>query len=299
MKIAVYCRDLDADDAQFADFVIGTLLQDQHEVLVTERLKEEFYNTERFYNHDDLKNSGGIDFLFSLGGDGTFLEAASLVGDLKIPIVGINTGRIGFLTGINKKDFLKAYQAIQQKRFSIEERSLLHATCNDVKVLPSSFALNDITLHSMGESFLSNFNVKIDGETLNSYWSDGLIISTPTGSTAYSLSCGGPILLPATEANVITPISSHSLSVRPIVVPSQHEITVTVGGRGVHAILTMDFHRVELPIPATVKITKEKFTIRSVRFENIDFFTVIREKLYWGVDKRNEVTTHPFFSDPQ
>lgn len=288
MKIAVYCRDLDADDAQFADSVINTLLQDQHEVLVTERLKEDFYNTERFDNHHDLKNSGVIDFLFSLGGDGTFLEAASLVGDLKIPIVGINTGRIGFLTGINKKDFQKAYQALQENRFSIEERSLLHVACNDVDVLPSSFALNDITLHSLGESFLSNFNVKIDGEMLNSYWSDGLIISTPTGSTAYSLSCGGPILLPATKANVITPIASHSLSVRPIVVPSQHEITVTVGGRGEHAILTMDFHRVELPIPATVRITKEEFNIHSVRFESIDFFTVIREKLYWGADKRNE-----------
>lgn len=288
MKIAVYCRNVNSQDAEFANEMIHTLLQDDHEVWVVKHLDTTSDDIQRFDNHNHLKNSGAIDFLFSLGGDGTFLEAAAIVGDLGIPIVGINTGRIGFLTGINKKDFQSAYQALQNGQFTIESRALLHLECADVKNLPSHFALNDITLHSAGDSFLAKFNVNIDNDTLNTYWADGLIIATPTGSTAYSLSCGGPILIPSTEGNVITPIASHSLSVRPVVVPNRHEITVTVAGRGQSAILTMDSHRIELPIPVTIKITKETFSIRTVRFERMDFFTVIREKLYWGADKRNE-----------
>ncbi|MDL2297171.1 NAD(+)/NADH kinase [Bacteroidales bacterium OttesenSCG-928-B11] len=291
MKIAVYCRNSNIDDAEFADFVIQTLLNDGHEIWAAAHLKTTFPNIQPFDNHNDLKTAKAIDFLFSLGGDGTFLEAASIVGDLNIPIVGINTGRIGFLTGINKKEFANACQALQESRFTIESRALLHIDAQGVENLPASFALNDVSLHSANTSFLSNYNVKIDGEVLNSYWSDGLIIATPTGSTAYSLSCGGPILLPATGANVITPIASHSLSVRPIVVSSEHEIEITVCGRGDRAILTLDFHRMEIPVPSTIKITKEKFDIKTVRFEGIDFFSVIREKLFWGADKRNENET--------
>lgn len=289
MKIAVYSRDVSMSDENFIDYMVRMLLQENHQVWVAHHVNVNFSKIQRFKDYLDLKEIPDFDFVFAVGGDGTFLEAASIVADLKIPIVGINTGRIGFLTGINKKDFLSAYYLLQEDKYTIEERSLLHLECDAAVDLPTSFALNDITLHSAGESFLSNYRVEIDGSLLNSYWADGLIIATPTGSTAYSLSCGGPILLPSTKGNIITPIASHSLSVRSVVIPSQHEISVTILGRGKQAILTMDSHRIEIPVPATVKITQEKFNIRFVRFGSVDFFKVIREKLYWGADKRNEV----------
>lgn len=286
MKIVIYSKTCKEENDGFLSYVVNFLLKSQHEVLIYGSCKEEFPNLHYIWTYQDLRKEKGIDFFFSLGGDGTFLDAAELVGDLNIPIVGINTGRIGFLTGIHKDEFEKAFAMLQTGKYQLEERSLLHVETTDV-TLPCRFALNDITVQSSGETSLSTIKVWINEKEVNTYWADGLIVATPTGSTAYSLSCGGPILLPTSQVNVITPIASHSLSVRPIVVPSDQPITLTIGGRSESFILTVDSHRILLPNPATIKITKETFVIKTVRFDAVDFFSVIREKLMWGMDKRN------------
>ena len=286
MKIALYSKNVSREDADFLSYVVKFLENKQHEILIHRHFGDYFPSLPVFYDHSSLKEHT-VDFLFSLGGDGTLLDAASIVGNSDIPIVGINTGRIGFLTNINQKDFEEAFAMLQQSLFTIEERALLRLEC---EALPagSCFALNDITVHSSNSSYLSAIKVWIDGQKVNTYWGDGLIIATPTGSTAYSLSCGGPIILPSTHVNVITPIASHSLSVRPIVVSADKEIILTIEGRNDSFTLTYDSHRVELPNASTITISKETFTIKTVRLDSTDFFSVIREKLMWGLDKRNE-----------
>ena len=287
MSIAIYSKNSHDEDVEFLSSIIHFLEERNYELLIFHHFKDQFPSLPCFANYDDLKKETSVDFLFSFGGDGTFLNAASIIGDLNIPIVGINTGRIGFLTNINKSDFERAFCMLQEDNYQIEERTLLHIESSDVSSWPCQFALNDITLHSSGESYLNTINVWIDGQKVNTYWADGLIVATPTGSTAYSLSCGGPIILPSTDVNVITPIASHSLSVRPIVVPANQEISITIEGRSDYFILTIDSHRMELPNPSSLSITKEKFTIKTVRFDSMDFFSVIREKLMWGLDRRN------------
>lgn len=288
MKIAIYSRNYCRGDEDFVQHVVDFLSASQHEIWIEKSFSEKFPDLNSFYNYTDLAGKPDIDFLLSLGGDGTLLEAASIIKDLNIPIVGINTGRIGFLTGINKNDFESAFHMLQEGSYEVEERALLHVETDSGMQLPSHFALNDVTLHSSNIPYINTINVWIDDQKVNTYWADGLIIATPTGSTAYSLSCGGPILLPSTRANVITPIASHSLSVRPIVIPDHQTITITIEGRSKSLILTLDSHRVELPNPATITISKEVFSTKTVRFKSIDFFSVIREKLMWGLDKRNE-----------
>ena len=287
MKIALYSKNVSREDVDFLSYVVKFLENKHHEILIHRHFGDYFPSLPTFCDHPSLKEQA-VDFLFSLGGDGTLLDTASIVRDLEIPIVGINTGRIGFLTNINKKDFEEACAMLQQGLFVIEERALLHLECEKLSN-GSCFALNDITVHSSNNSYLSTIKVWIDSQKVNTYWGDGLIIATPTGSTAYSLSCGGPIILPSTNVNVITPIASHSLSVRPIVVSADKEITLTIEGRNEYFVLTYDSHRVELPNATTIKISKETFAIKTVRLDSTDFFSVIREKLMWGLDKRNEI----------
>ena len=291
MKIAIYSRNHSEEDFGFIREVVECLTNKGVELLIPDNFKDKFKNVPSFASYHDLKRESPVDFLFSLGGDGTFLDTANLVGDLNIPIVGINTGRIGFLTGINKNDFEKSFEMLENKKYVLEERSLLHLECQDHVQLATHFALNDITLHSSDLSYVNTIKVWVNNEFVNTYWADGLIVATPTGSTAYSLSCGGPIIMPTVNANVIIPIASHSLSVRPIIVSADEEITVTFESRSDNFSLTLDSIRVIVKNPARLTISKEKFTIKTVRFLSADFFTVIREKLMWGLDKRNMTET--------
>ncbi len=287
MKFSVYSEKSHSDDLNFIESVFSFLIKQEHEVMANVKLAAFFPGISYYEKQEDLKKVGNINFFLSLGGDGTLLKSSSLVGNLDIPIVGINTGRIGFLTGVNKSDFEKAYHHLIKGDYTLENRTLLHLETDYPHVLPNNFALNDITLHASGEE-LSSIKVWINDRFLNTYWANGLIIATPTGSTAYSLSCGGPIIVPDSQVNVITPIASHSLSVRPIVVSSEDVIRVEIGGRADNFLLTLDHYRAELPNPAKITVSKENFTIKTVRFDEKDFFTVIREKLMWGLDRRNK-----------
>ena len=288
MKVAIYSRNFYQEEAEFIRSVFCFLTERNCEIIVSTNLLRLFPDTSYFEKNEDLKKTGNVDFFLSLGGDRTMLESANIVRDLQIPVVGINTGRIGFLTGVNKNDFESAFHLLSKGDYLIEDRTLLHLETEHSHAFPCHFALNDITLHASGDVLLNTIKVWINGKLVNTYWADGLIVATPSGSTAYSLSCGGPIITPDSQVNVITPIASHSLSVRPIVVSSNDVIKVEMSGRTENFLLTLDHHRTELPNPAAITISKELFTIKTVRFPDRDFFTVIREKLMWGVDRRND-----------
>ena len=291
MKIAIYSRPSNGEGSDFIAEVIFFLLDNGAGVaafhtllpLLPKSLQSRLSVT--FANQQEL-GAFRPDFLFSIGGDGTFIDAANLVGSAGIPILGINTGRIGFLTNVNRSNFREAFVFLENSDYQIEERSLLQISSDNGESLPAEFALNDISIHPNGES-INAVRVEANGEHLNTYWGDGLIVATPTGSTAYSLSCGGPILVPSANVTVLTPIASHSLTVRPIVLPADNCLSIKVESRSHRFILSVDSHRVAMNDDVTLSVTRAPYTIQTIRLPNAGFYSVIREKLLWGLDKRN------------
>lgn len=290
MKIAVYTRPCDEEDFLFIQGVIEELLHAGCEVVLHDKVRAANKKMEQFFsfsNHEDLARIKGVDFVFSFGGDGTFIDAANLIGALPITLVGINTGRIGFLTHMNRVNYKEAIAKLLTGQYDVVNRSLLHLDSSHSLGLPSNFALNDITVRTSDENSINAINVWVGGSLVNTYWGDGLIISTPTGSTAYSLSCGGPIIVPSANVNVLTPVASHSLSVRPIVISAEEEICITVESRNQSFSLALDSNRVVVDNPVELVIKKESFSIKTILMNEADFYSVIREKLLWGIDKRN------------
>lgn len=292
MNIALFSRSSDEAGLQFIKETISSLHQQNDKVWLFEgmvdfMLPENSVSLSGYIHNKKELTEHNIDFIFSIGGDGTFIDAANIVADSGVPILGINTGRIGFLTNITPNNFDHAYQCIKNRNYQIEKRSLLHIEREDRQKLPTHFALNDISLHPYTEESINAIHVWADGEKVNTYWGDGLIISTATGSTAYSLSCGGPILFPTAEAIVLTPIASHSLTVRPLVLPNNCELKIKVESRKKQFILSMDSQRIVLQDHIGLSITREAFTIQTIRLPESNFYSVIREKLLWGMDKRN------------
>lgn len=289
MKIAVYTRKCVEEEYLFIKTVVDELLRAGcqvalHEVCACSALPD---NIELFGSHDDLAALNKVDLVLSFGGDGTFIDAANLVGSLPIPLVGINTGRVGFLTIINRNNYKDCLQKLLNNQYTIVKRSLLHLDSSSPLPLPFDFALNDITVRTSDANSINAINVWVGNKFVNTYWGDGLIVSTPTGSTAYSLSCGGPILVPSANVHVLTPIAPHSLSVRPLVIPADEEIRISVESRNNTFSLALDTNRVVVDNPVELRICKEKFSIQTLLFEETDFYGIIREKLLWGLDKRN------------
>jgi len=294
MKIAVFYRKHSENDKEFIVTALQHLKSKGVQLVVHEKLTQQPYfqkNIEDctiFSTHEDLRNISDIDFLFSFGGDGSFIASVKLVGNLNIPMVGINTGRIGFLTTITKMNFEQQLQLLCEQRFTVEKRKLLHLDADHPLDLENRFALNDITVRTTDEDSMCEIEIWVNESHVNTYWSDGLIIATATGSTAYSLSCGGSIIHPASPVNIITPIASHTLNIRPIIVNVDDEIKVRVHSRKTDKFsLALDNERTIAPVSATLTIKKEEFEISMIRFHNTDFFSVIREKLLWGIDLRN------------
>lgn len=289
MKIAAYCRNVNDDNLEFVRKALKLVKKGNHELLLHEYFKSVVVDEEVvwFSTYQDLKDAAPVDFMLSFGGDGSFIDAANVLADLGIPLVGVNTGRIGFLTSITKKNFEEYWKLLETGCYTIEERSLLHIDA-DVKLpLQHTFALNDISIHNTEINSITGVKLWVNDLPANTYWADGLIVATPTGSTAYSLSCGGPIIHPQTQVNVITPISSHSLAVRPIVISNNDVLKIEVLSRNEKFLLTVDSERITLENPITLTISKENFTIKTTRFLKSDFYSVIREKLLWGIDLRN------------
>ena len=229
----------------------------------------------------------GTDFVLSVGGDGTFLSVAMLIGDRGIPVVGVNLGRLGFLSENRPEDVA---QAILNEDYTIEDRSLLavslSASCGNPAIDNWPCALNEVAVHRSGAAMLG-VDVCLDGKWLPTYWADGLIVSTSSGSTAYSLSVGGPIVLPQSRVLILAPIAPHNLNVRPLVVPDTSEIRLKMHSRDDRAILTIDNRRVELPSETEISVSLARFSLRRVRFNNSDFINALTEKLFWGEDVRN------------
>lgn len=292
MKIALYGRDFNDNVLPFVQEVFDALTANAIEVTVYRKF---FDFVERkltlpaqittFSGYNELLNNA--DILLSLGGDGTLLDTLSLVRDSQIPVIGINFGRLGFLASINKAEILEAIKALVNGEYSIDKRSLLSLESKAGLFGDENFALNDITIHRRDDSAMMIIHAYMNGEFVNSYWADGLIIATPTGSTAYSLSCGGPIILPTAQNFVITPVAPHNLNVRPVIVPDDVELAFEVEARSTKFLLTCDSRTETVDRRVKISITKAKFNINLIRLNNETFLTTLRNKLLWGIDTRN------------
>ena len=229
------------------------------------------------------------DLFFSIGGDGTILKSITFVRDLDIPIVGINTGRLGFLATIQKQDITSSITEILDGTYYTSERSLLTIETDPInkQISPLNFALNEVAVNRKNTTSMIKVETTINAEHLTSYWSDGLIISTPTGSTGYSLSCGGPVIEPSNESFILTPIAPHNLNVRPLVVPDNSVVTLTVSGREDTHLLSLDSRILTLKNETVITIKKAPFTIKFVQPIEESFIKTLRKKLLWGEDKRN------------
>jgi len=249
------------------------------------KIIEKEYKT--FSSHSELDSS--FDMLLSIGGDGTILRAATLVRDSGIPILGINAGRLGFLATVQKENIDKFLQVVIDKKYTLSKRTLLSLTStpenealNDI-----NFAMNEVSVSRKDTTSMITIETYLNGEILNSYWADGLIISTPTGSTGYSLSCGGPILTPDVKSLVITPIAPHNLNARPLVIPDETEIMLKVSGREENYLVSLDSRITSVRNESVLTIKKTPFQINMVEIPTETFLKTLRSKLLWGEDKRN------------
>lgn len=229
------------------------------------------------------------DLMISIGGDGTILRAVSYIGKLNIPVMGINTGRLGFLATLQSEELELAFTLLFNKKYRLSKRSLITATSqhSENHLAPDNFALNEVTVSRQNTTSMIQIETHLNGELLTSYWADGLIVSTPTGSTGYSLSCGGPVISPDTEALVITPIAPHNLNARPLVIPDDTVITVKVMGRENEFLASLDNRIASYPDETEITLKKADFTIDLIELEHVSFIKTIRHKLLWGEDKRN------------
>jgi NAD+ kinase len=228
-----------------------------------------------------------FDLLLSIGGDGTILETITIVKDSGTPILGINTGRLGFLSHVGKDEIDETIEQLVAKKFTLDKRSLIQIETPNHAFGAENYALNELTISKKDTFSMVTIHTYINQDYLNSYWADGLIISTPTGSTAYNLSCGGPILVPSSENFILTPISAHNLTVRPIVVDDKSTITLRVEGRSPYFLAALDSRSQSLDCNTELTITKAPFHINLVKLEDHNFHHTLRNKLMWGIDKRN------------
>ncbi len=230
-----------------------------------------------------------FDILISIGGDGTILRAATFVKDSDVPILGINAGRLGFLANVQKDNIASFLQIVIEKNYTVSERSLVSITCVPENAAFNSlnFAMNEVTVSRKDTTSMITIETYLDDEFLNSYWADGLIISTPTGSTGYSLSCGGPVLTPSVKSLVITPIAPHNLNARPLVIPDDTVVRLKVSGREENYLVALDSRIASVKNESVLTITKTPFTIKMVEIPHETFLKTLRNKLLWGEDKRN------------
>jgi NAD+ kinase len=292
MNVAVYGRKITKQNS--GDF--ESLLQLLHEFgwnpILEKELKDQLVKKtgisetiDQFESHQDFKT--GIDLAISVGGDGTFLKTVTFVRDSEVPVMGINTGRLGFLANISRDHVAEAMEQVKIKAYEFQKRSLLRVETEDDLFGEDNFCLNEVTLNKKDTSSMITVNASLDNKFLNSYWADGLIIATPTGSTAYNLSCGGPIITPGCKVHILTPIAPHNLNVRPMVVPDHLDIKCSIAGRDRSYLISLDGNSKNIRLGQEVIIRKAEFMINVIKFENNNFLDTIRNKMLWGIDQRN------------
>jgi NAD+ kinase len=292
MRIAIYSRGIENNQHQDIRILLDELSSLGVEPVFYQDFFNQFYSSidikakySTFNSPDDLDDS--IACIMSLGGDGTLLDTVTLVRDRGTPVVGINYGRLGFLANIGKEDLHAAIVALVDHTFVLDERTLIHLDANIPLFDKDPYALNEFTLHKKDSSPMIKIHAYLNGEFLNTYWADGLIVATPTGSTGYSLSCNGPIVFPESGSFVITPVSPHNLNIRPIVVPDDNIISFEVEGRTDGFLVTLDSRREIVTKEVQLAVRKEKFHINLIRLNENNFLQTLRNKLSWGLDKRN------------
>lgn len=291
MKIAVHGRAYSAEVSPY----INQIFKELHHRNAMVYVSEEFSTTNHAKSVDfsqfpvfGLSNfPDNIDVVLSIGGDGTLLETLTYVGSKETPIMGINTGRLGFLATVGKNDIERAFDLLFDNQYMIDERTLLHLDSGGEIFKGHNFALNEFAIMKKDTSSMINVRCFIDGEFLNSYWADGLMISTPTGSTGYSLSCGGPVLFPHVENFIITPVSPHNLNIRPLIVSNKSNISFEIESRGPNYLASLDSRSVTVEGDINLSVRKEDFNARLVILDNYNFLNTLRNKLNWGLDLRN------------
>jgi len=234
-----------------------------------------------------------LELCIGLGGDGTLLDTVSLVGRSEIPVLGINLGRLGFLSNVRLDTVETALAAIKAHHYSLQDRSLLEVMDRETELGAQNFALNEVSIHKRDSASMIAVHVHLGTDYLNTYWADGLIIATPTGSTAYSLSCGGPVLYPTSDAFVINPICPHNLNVRPFVIPDHYTIRLQLEARSDRCLLNLDSRSVAIEGNTEITIRRARFTVKMVQFEGTDFLDTLRTKLNWGLDRRSAPPAKP------
>ncbi len=294
MRLAIYGRYF--KDERFAEIqqFFAALENNRIDYIVYQRYYEDCLrnglklptNIRLFTTEQEFSNFA-VDYLISIGGDGTILNTLEFVIETETPIIGINTGRLGFLAGLAAKDAPGFLTELEKGHFSIEKRTVLELESDHEMFGRVKYALNDFVIHKKDSSSMITIHTYINGEFLNSYWSDGLIISTPTGSTGYNLSCGGPILYPSSQSFVITPIAPHNLNVRPIIISDENVISFEIEGRSSSFLATLDSRSESIDNKTQLAIKKANFSLNLIRSNNENYLKTLREKLMWGYDNRN------------
>jgi NAD+ kinase len=293
MKVAIYGQYYKNEDKVYVQELIEKLTAENISFFIEneyyQSLSEDndFKNLDVFYSYKELDKS--FDFMITIGGDGTILRAVTLIRNSNIPIVGINTGRLGFLATVQKEEISAAIDLILEQDYKIIKKSLLQVkTSPKIESLTQvNFALNEVSVSRKNTASMITIETYLDGEYLTSYWSDGLIIATPTGSTGYSLSCGGPVITPSAKSFALTPIAPHNLSARPLVIPDNTKIKFTVSGRENKFFLSLDSRINTIDENTEVFVEKAKFYLRMVQINEQTFLKTLRNKLLWGQDTRN------------
>ena len=293
MKIAIYGQSADKISKNiFLELLnisksenILLLIEEKYNSVLLKKVKID-HNHEVFSTHNELDST--VDLMITIGGDGTLLRSITFVRDLGIPIIGINTGRLGFLATLNQKLLNTELKKILKGEFNVEERSLLEVNIdNNDNFSDFNFALNEVSVGRKNTTSMIEIKTTLNGEYLNTYWADGLIVSTPTGSTGYSLSCGGPIMTPSSQTFSITPIAPHNLNARPLVISDEIKIELSVEGREESHLLSLDSRINSLKNNVIIKIKKANYKIKLASFKNNSFYKTLRSKLLWGEDRRN------------
>ena len=290
MIIALHGRPFKNDSILFIEKIIDQMVSEDVELIVYEPFFKHLKNKgllQKATIYKTQEDLAGADYLFSIGGDGTFLDAVIFSAQLQIPILGINVGRLGFLATVTEENYSGLITRILNKQYRIEERSLIRVETETGLFGKLNFGLNEFTITKRDSASMIIVHTYIDGEFLNSYWADGLIVSTPTGSTGYSLSCGGPVVLPLTSNFILTPISPHNLNVRPLLVPESSTLTFEIEGRSKNFLVSLDSRSETVKPGLKLVVKKEKFNARLVKLETDSFLNTLRLKLNWGLDVRN------------
>jgi NAD+ kinase len=292
MKAAIYSRVLESDQHKEVQLFFDALEKQKIEPVIFQQffdqIKESIQlpsGTSTFSLSDHLTEE--IEFIISLGGDGTLLDTVTLVRNKNIPIMGVNFGRLGFLASIGKTEVEAAVKAIANRTYIVDKRSLIHLDSNMPLFGNAPYALNEFSIHKRDMASMIKIHTYLNGEFLNTYWADGLIVATPTGSTGYSLSCNGPIVFPDTGSFVITSVAPHNLNVRSIIVPDTNIISFEIESRSDQIICAMDSRREIVNKNVELAVRKESFQLSLVRLSENNFLQTLRNKLTWGLDKRN------------